>query len=401
MKTIQVEHIVSSLEMPSSGVTVGVLGICGGLVNNGVDLRVHSLVGAFEPMPAGIHGKVRFDYKSGIESYVYPCSRIPFRKFGRSPHLYKAIAEAARTSNIIHNHNLWMAPNVYPYYAIRFNKRADGSRCKLVTSPHGTLTEFALRVSRWKKKIMWAIGQGQMMRSTDMFHATCEDEYNDIRRLGFRQPVILASLGINIPSSQTINDRGQSRRQLLYLSRIHTDKRLDLLLEAWKRLEQEHPNWDLLIYGPLDGEYPPKMVAYARNLGLERAYFKGGVFGEAKDRVYGAADLFVLPTHTENFGLAIAEALSCGTPVITTKGAPWRELETYGCGWWVDESASALYDSLHVAMSKPRSELDDMGRRGRDWMIRDFAWDNIGRKIADSYEWLCYGGKVPNCVIVD
>lgn len=391
---MRVDNVVSTLEQASSGVTQCVLGMASGLSLTGADVRIHSLFGVLERERKEV-------VCPGCQTALYPCSAIPFRKFGRSPEMYRALKVAAGEADVIHNHNLWMMPNVYPYLAIRATRRRKGACCKLVNSPHGTLTEFALRVSRWKKKLMWAYGQGAMMHATDMFHATCKEEYDDIRRLGFRQPVVLASMGVAIPDLTDVPKPSAGRRSILYLSRIHSDKRLDLLLDAWARLEDQHQDWDLNIYGPLSGEFPPTMVEYARKLGLKRAYFKGEVLGADKTKVYRNADVFVLPTHTENFGLVVAEALACGTPAITTEGAPWQRLHDHRCGWWVRETVEGVHDALKDAMIKSREELGAMGERGRKWMEREYSWKGVGEKLLSAYKWIVHGGEVPDCVIVD
>ena len=391
---MRVDNIVSTLEMASSGVTQAVLGICAGVAKNGVDVRLHSL--------HGVYGKVKEPKAvecEGCRSSIYPCSSIPFKGLGRSPEMYSALREAAKSADVLHTHNLWMMPNLYPYLAIKSTKSSTCSGCKLVTSPHGTLTPFALKVSWWKKKLMWAYGQGAAMYGTDMFHATCPEEYDNIRRLGFRQPVVRTSLGVSIPNIAAKPKPVEGQRILIYLSRIHTDKRLDLLLDAWEQLGGKFKDWDLHIYGGLEGDYPQKMIDYAKRLGLERVEFKGAVYGDQKWDAYRNADLFILPTHTENFGLVVAEALASGTPAITTNGAPWQGLVTHGCGWWVKESVDGVSGALVEAMSKSREELSEMGSRGRAWMEREFSWAGIGYMLTSAYEWLCHGGTKPDCVI--
>ena len=393
---MRIDNVVSTLENPSSGITQGVLGICAGVASAGVDVRIHSLY--------GVSGSTKVPKEidcPNCVSAIYPCSAIPFRKFGRSPQMYAALKKAAMDADVLHSHNLWMMPNLYPFLAIRFANRARATKCKLVTSPHGTLTPFALQISRWKKKIMWLYGQGAAIHATDMFHATCKEEYDDIRRLGFRQPVVLASMGVSIPDLTSLHKPSAGRRSILYLSRIHSDKRLDLLLDAWARLEGKHQDWDLNIYGPLSGEFPPTMIEYARKLGLKRAYFRGEGLGSDKAKVYRDADVFVLPTHTENFGLVVAEALACGTPAITTEGAPWQKLHEHGCGWWVRETIDGVYDALKDAMMKSREELCAMGELGRKWMESEYSWQGVGDKLASAYKWIVHGGEIPDCVIVE
>ena len=394
-----VDHIVASVENPSS-VTQSVCGLCDGLAKAGVEVTLHSLVGC--------HPKVTEKWRNvdvsrligngnaiGYKKLTYPCSRIPFPEFGRSPSMLKALRRQVANSDVFHNHCLWMLTNIYPYWVLKGRKRP-----LLVTSPHGTLTEHSLSRSRWKKRIMWMIGQRALLERTDMFHVTSMDEYECVRRLGFMQPVMFVKLGIDVPEKiQRVENSGRERT-LMYLSRIHPDKRLDLLLPAWKELEERFPDWKLDIYGALEGEYPKRMMDYVKMLGLKRVSFKGEILGRDKMAAYAAADLFVLTTHNENFGLVVAEALACGTPAIVTKGAPWKRLEEKRCGWWVDETEEGLHDSLAWAMSLSVHERAEMGWRGREWMNEEFGWVSLSQKMADAYAWGLGKGEKPDCVIV-
>ena len=128
--------------------------------------------------------------------------------------------------------------------------------------------------------------------------------------------------------------------------------------------------------------------------------FVGSVDGAEKAALYHSADLFVLPTFSENFGVVIAEALACGLPVITTKGAPWQGLETHLCGWWVDVGVEPLVDALQRAFRTPDSELKAMGERGRVYAENSFAWPKIAEQTLDVYRWVLGQGEKPNCVVL-
>lgn len=99
--------------------------------------------------------------------------------------------------------------------------------------------------------------------------------------------------------------------------------------------------------------------------------------------------------------MAVAEALAHGLPAIVTKGAPWAGLEKEHCGWWIDIGEAPLVECLRHAMSRRREELETMGRRGRQWMIRDFSWMEIARKMLVTYEWLLGGGSPPDWIRKD
>ena len=131
-------------------------------------------------------------------------------------------------------------------------------------------------------------------------------------------------------------------------------------------------------------------AATARTLGLGRVSFGEPVHGAAKWDAYRAADLFVLPSLNENFGLTVAEALAAGTPVIATTGTPWSRVESEGCGWRVEPACDALAATLATAMAMPRPTLHGMGSKGRAWMARDFSWDRVACDMGELY---CMAGR--------
>ena len=217
--------------------------------------------------------------------------------------------------------------------------------------------------------------------------------------MGFREPVAIIPNGIDIPRLDPKEDR--VLRTLLFLGRIHPIKGLDMLLPAWKAVQAHFLGWQLRIVGPDNRGYLDKVKRLAEQLHLERVEFAGPLYGDNKFKAYRQADLFVLPSYTENFGVAVAEALASGTPAIVTKGAPWAGLKTQGAGWWVETSVEALVESLEVALSQTPAQLDKMGRNGRDWMMNDYSWQGIGQEYSNLYSWLVQGGEVPPFVRLD
>jgi glycosyltransferase involved in cell wall biosynthesis len=289
---------------------------------------------------------------------------------------------------VIHNHGLWMMPNVYPGCARR------AGNVQLVVSPRGTASAWAWNHNRGRKWAMWhLLGQGRALRAVDAFHATSEEEYADLRRLGFSQPVCVLPNGIDVPPLMA-KPAGE-RRTLLYLGRIHKKKGIDLLLKSWAEIEPRFPQWDLVIAGPDDGGYLAQYRALATELRLARVNFPGPVYGDAKLALYRSAHVYVLPTRSENFAMTVAEALAAGTPAIVTRAAPWAGLVDHGAGWWIEIGVKPLVAALEEALSLPYARLADMGRNGREWMARDFSWAGIGRRMAAFYEWLVGGRILP------
>jgi len=326
----------------------------------------------------------------------FPRRRFPYQ-LGRSPEMLQWLRNevAAGKVDIVHNNSLWMMPNVYSGWA------TAGTKIPLVVSPHGTFSEWALRRSRAVKFLFWNTLQKRALARTALFHATAESEYEDIRRLGFRQPVAVVPNGVDIPPLSGEMRREGGEATLLFLSRVHPVKGLEYLLRAWAVLQDAHPRWRLRIVGPGDPGYLKKLGDLASSLRLERVTFAGPRYGQEKDEAYRSADLFVLPTHSENFGVAVAEALAAGCPVVTTRGAPWSGLVDHRAGWWVDIGAEPLRAALDEAMSTDRRALAEMGARGRSWMEREFSWDRIAAQMIESYRWLHEGGSRPGWIVND
>jgi glycosyltransferase involved in cell wall biosynthesis len=130
------------------------------------------------------------------------------------------------------------------------------------------------------------------------------------------------------------------------------------------------------------------MRSLARTLGLRRVRFLGEVVGESKWAAYRSADLYVLPSKSENFAITVAEALAAGTPAVVTTGAPWPTIEARGAGRWIDISTDSLTQALRVAMETPREQLARMGWVGRQWMESSFGWNGIAMRFEEMYRWV-------------
>ena len=275
-------------------------------------------------------------------------------------------------------------------------------RALLVTSPRGTMAQAARARSRWKKMFFSPLQKLAIARAACL-HATSAMEYRDIRQLGLKQPVAVIPNGIDIPELDAPIDNGipNRPRRLLFLGRLHPIKGIEFLLNAWSTLQKRHPDWELVIAGKGEHSYVQSLHDMVKKLNLERINFPGPVYGDAKRLLYCSSELFILPTETENFGMAIAEAQAHALPVITTHGAPWAGLVEKRSGWWVERTQQNIDDTLSVAMRMAPTALHDMGCRGREWMTTDFDWNSVARQMTSVYNWLHQGGEPPACVFVD
>jgi glycosyltransferase involved in cell wall biosynthesis len=371
-------HVVPHVNEEASGPSYSVPRLCQSLAARGHDVELSCLAARGE-IP-------------GVVLDVHPQWHLPKRlavSFGHA----RTLHHKARCADIVHNHSLWSMVNMAAGWVV------PGKHAKLVTSPRGTLSPWARSRSKAIKRLLWPLQRRALARA-DLLHATSEGELAQIRALGFTAPVAVIPNGIDLP--ELIGSKpGSDIRTLLFLGRIHPTKCVDRLLRAWKTLQEHHPDWRLVIAGPGDPAYMQDLHVLATSLALERIHFTGPVYGVDKFRVYREAELFVLPSHSENFGMAVAEALAHGCPAVVSRGAPWAGLVTEGCGWWVDHAVAPLTTTLHEAMALSPPQLAGMGLKGREWMARDFGWDSVARRMEDAYRWTLQRGDRPYTVQLD
>ncbi len=305
--------------------------------------------------------------------------------------------------DLVHIHGLW---------DLRLHKVAVACRrigVKYIIAPRGMLEPWSLQQKWIKKRLARWLYQDRDLKCAAALHATAESEAEQFRRLGFTNPIIISPNGVNVPNADVGNKQSTLELQLktrtnadvrraLFVSRMHPKKGVLELVEAWGKLVETElesrvgvGEWCCeLVYtvsGELEKDYEAKVKTRAKELGLEGQFvFTGALNDDEKWKAYARADLFVLPTYSENFGIVVAEALWAGVPVITTKGTPWSELESRRSGWWIDLPPTAsLERALSEAMGKSMEDLAEMGRRGRQLADEKYTWSAVAKPMIDAY----------------
>jgi glycosyltransferase involved in cell wall biosynthesis len=284
----------------------------------------------------------------------------------------------------VHHHALWLRTL---HYAHQNGQRTDRP---LVISPRGMMTDWAWEHRRWKKRLAASLVHPGALAQADGWHATSTSEADDIRRRGFRQPICIAPNGVLCPSAgertranevwSQLCPVAQPRPVALFYSRFHRKKRLLELIDLWN--DTAPKEWLLLVAG-IPQEYSvAQLAAYAR------LHFPGDrivvVDGSDRPPPYVVASLFLLPSHTENFGMVIAEAMAWGVPVLVTDTTPWAEVSARDAGWCVPWEAYRA--TLHTALAEPRDQLKQRGARARDWVLGRYSWTEAARTLVEFYD---------------
>ncbi len=377
---MKIVHTISSIANKSAGPSYSVTRLCKALIENNNQVNLLTVGDDV-------------DYQSESFEILFRQSLFKSRLF-HSVGMYNWLKKNAYNQNIdiLHSHSLWTMPNIYPSYISYKNK------IPLFYSPRGTLSKWAFESGSFAKKIFWPLFQKKALERVSCFHATAYSEYEDIRKMGFTQPVAIIPNGIDIHKTKY---QKSHQKNIIFLGRIHKKKGLDILINAWALVEKKYPDWQLTIAGPDNYGYLDFIKLMTSDLGLERVSFVGELHGEAKFRAYGEANIFVLPTYSENFAMTVAEALMMGTPAIVSKGAPWEGLIENKAGWWIDIGVEPLFKCFNEALKLDRSALIDLGLNGSKWMEKDFSWPEITSMMIRAYKWSLGRADKPDFVIID
>jgi len=295
-----------------------------------------------------------------------------------------------RTEMILHINNLWSPSTLAAFIAAKiFN-------IPYVVSIRGMLYPWSMERSKYKKQLFWRLFQKKMLDDASCLHATEIGEADAIRALGVKAPIVVIPNGVELAEFDAALSKSEAQHSLgldgdkryaLFLSRLHPKKGIEMLLEAWQKLDGAD-GWELLIVGGGDDEYEKglrQQFAQVQNI-----RFLGRLQGQDRIAVFCSSDFFVLPSYSENFGMAIAEAMAARLAVITTKETPWSQIEPLG-GKWIDANEESLAKALGEYTQMDSAALAQIGDRLRG-MVEGYGLGPSASRMKAVYEWVL--GKI-------
>lgn len=367
---MKILHVVSSVFKNGGGTSEVVPRLCRALQESGesITIAAHWAAEISDTAKDAIKAGVKYEGNSRRDRW------LP-RSLGYSSAFGKLLPRLVAESDIVHIHCLWQLAGWMA------SREARKQRKPYVVMPHGFLEPERLKVSRWKKRIMGTFIDRPMLDHATAVIATSESEADGIRQYGVKRPIHIMPIGLDMENYKVSTCKGQT---LLYFSRITPIKGLDMLANVWGQIDRN--GWKLLIVGPDDRGYTDEMKRlFAKTCPKESYEFRSPVFGAEKFNLLSSVDAFILPTRSENWSIAVAEAMVSGLPVVCTKGAPWGCLNDVNAGWWVDISEDGLRQGLSEMMKLAPEERIAWGQRGRRWCEQHLSWGQIAEDMRSCY----------------
>lgn len=395
MNKMRILQIVPSISLVYGGPSQMVLGLSKALASQGIDVTILTTDsnGDFgqAPLDVPLDKPVAQD---GYQVRYFRCS--PFRRYKFSLNLLRWLWQNAKEFDLAHIHALFSPVSTAAATIARQRK------LPYLLRPLGTLDPADLRKKQQLKQIYAALWEKPNLAGAAGIHFTSQQEAKISERFGTDAPDVIIPLGVTPPDE---SKKGQARAKwgiphhlplILFMSRVDPKKGLNLLIPSLERLLAAGVNFHFVLAGenPQDPNYYQQIKEQVKASFLfPYTTITGFVTGELKAALLQDADLFVLPSYYENFGIAVAEAMVAGTPVVISDQVHiWQEVKGAEAGWVCACEVDALTLELHQAL-RDMNEQKRRGVKARDYALRYYSWDAIARQTIQTYEQIIVTGK--------
>ena len=350
---------------------------------------------------------------------------------GSSPSLVRELLN--QPADLMYRAGLWRLPSCYAHEWSRKHRRPE------IIAPHGMLDPWAVRNSRWKKRLAHLWFEGAHLRDAACIRALCESEAQSIRAYGLKNPICVVPNAIDLPEIRgQRSEVSEEKKTLLFLGRLHPKKGLVNAIKAWKTARDQgseirgQEEWQFVIAGWDQGGHEAELKRLCDELGLaysdipaaefvgesttesERptplgtsgrarrssptVVLAGPAFGETKDALLRRASAFILPSFSEGLPMSVLEAWSYRLPVLMTEHCNLPEGFTADAALRIGTDVESIAEGMRLLLRSPISDLRSLGDHGRQLVSERFTWPQVAAQMKQVYEWMLGGGKVPDCV---
>ena len=303
--------------------------------------------------------------------------------------LEKALRQEIPLFDIVHIHSLYLFHSLMAsYYCRKFN-------IPYIIRPHGMLDPFIQNRHSFRKKIYNFFFEKRNLDRAAAVHYTTKEEMELAATFKIKASGVVVQNGINVSEYVDLPRYGrfkkkypvlESKRIVLFLSRINFKKGMDILSKAFGEIARKRKDVHLVLTGPDNEGYSTKVKKWLKEEGvLNRSLFTGMLLGKEKLSVFRDSDIFVLPSYSENFGIAVVEALACGLPVIISKKVNiWREVVDVGAGIVTDCDSHQVAEAILKLLDNPQL-AEDMGERGKKLVAENYTWPKVAKELIRTY----------------
>ncbi|MFH1645295.1 MAG: glycosyltransferase [Candidatus Omnitrophota bacterium] len=384
---MKVLHIIPGLSPNYGGPTETVIKFCKALHRKGIAVELITT-------DADVNGNLEVEHNEPVLEYGFPVRyfKAPFfRRYGFSPDLGKWLKDNAKMYDIFHIHSV-MSYTIFPacFYALKYNIPYIIRPCGML-EPEVLSKKYVGKISSmigYMKKMFFLKLIKERLEKASSMHFTCEQEMEKAGFLDFNVKGFVLPMGIEEEFDSSARDKiSNKRKTVLFLSRISPKKGLDLLIPALGRLAEEGKDFDFVIAGNGEEKYVNYIKLLVKKYKVEsRTVFKGFVQGAEKRKLLESSDIFVLPSYSENFGMAVIEAMSAGIPVIiSNKVGIHRELNSQKAALVVECNIEHISSAVK-SLLEDESFAKDIAANGRNLAGTYYNVNDITERVVKIYE---------------
>ncbi|MEB3209762.1 MAG: glycosyltransferase [Leptolyngbyaceae bacterium] len=400
---MKILHVIPSISSLLGGPALVALNLTHALQELGVDTDIVTTnFNGDIPLPVSLNQRVHYPIEGEgsptVPIWFLPYAKPALKEFLFSPELTHWLWHHIHRYDVLDNH-----------YLFSYAPTCAAAIARLKHIPYtvrtmGQLSPWALEQSRLKKQLYTHIVERKNLKKAAAIHCTTLQEANDVRQFGIQTPTVTLPLGVNFPTFHP-NAKQRLRQTygvanevpvILFLSRLHYKKRPELLLESLKQLAQQNYVFHLIMAGSGEQSYLDKLKQLTISFDIaDRVSFPGFVTGSNKDILLQGSDFFVLPSFSENFGIAVAEALIAKLPVVITPGIQIAsDIERANAGIVVSNDLSSLTHAIARLLSSPELR-QTLGQNGQQFAQARYTWKAIAKELVNVYTMISKHQKFP------